>query len=146
MAHIIEKKIVFEIEDDKSFETYMEEWVNNNSYARYQIIDEDYIKEYWTDEKKQNIEDILEMVFETDDYTVYKSRYAIFYMADEKNRIRLAYDRDKDEVLYARGVKCGEMMRWITNVKEIGQTIQNSLYYEPADDIQLPEEEKNSIL
>ena len=34
MAHIVEYKVIFELDDEKTFLPYLEEWVDNNAYAR----------------------------------------------------------------------------------------------------------------
>lgn len=113
MAQIIETKVIFEVDDDKTFEPYLEEWVNNNSYARYRIIDEEHVNDYWTEGKKQNIEDILAKVRETDAYTVYENRHGIIFITDKGNKVQFVYDIDADEVLYVRGVKCEDILQWI---------------------------------
>lgn len=113
MAHIIETKVIFEIDDDKTFEPYLEEWVNNNCCARYRIIDEECLNDYWTEEKKQNIEDILKKVRETDSYTVYENEHGIVFMTDKENKVRFVYDTDEDKVLYVRSVKVEDILQWI---------------------------------
>lgn len=113
MAHIIETKVIFEVDDDKTFEPYLEEWVNNNSYARYRIIDEERMNDYWSKEKKQNIEDTFTKVRETDLYTVYENAHGIIFMTDKENKVRFVYDTDDDKVLYARSVKCEDILQWI---------------------------------
>ena len=119
MAHIMEYKITFELDNDKMFESYAEEWVNNNHYARYRIIDEEFIKGYWTEEEKQNIEDTLIKVMETEEFKVYETKYGLIYIADKENKVRFAYNLDVDKVLYARSVKTKDILQWIELCKEL---------------------------
>lgn len=113
MAHIIEYKISFEIDDEKLFGEYEEEWVNNNSFARYRIVDEEYIGEYWTPEKKENIEDYLYLFAQINDMNFYENKYGIVFITDNKNKIRVCIDKDSQNILYARDVKFTDIGRWI---------------------------------
>ena len=113
MAHFMEYKVTFELDNDKTFEAYMEEWVNNNAYAGYCIADEEFIKEYWTEDEKRNIEDTLKKVTETEEVIKYETRYGIVYITDKENKVWFVYKPDVDEVLYARGVKTKDILQWI---------------------------------
>lgn len=112
MAHIVEYKVIFELDDDKIFEPYLEEWVNNNAYARYRIIDEEYIQDYWTDERKKNIEDRLPLVEIFGNMRMYLNRNGIVYVTDSENIVKLAYQLHSEKVMYARDINVSDILKW----------------------------------
>lgn len=110
--HVVEYKITLEIDDDKMFDSYADEWVNNNAYARYRIVDEELIRDYWMQEEKIHIEDTLEKETELEEVTVYRGLGELFYFCDVENKVRLVFDADTQDVLYVRGVKLQDVLRW----------------------------------
>ena len=110
MAHIVEYKIIFELDDDKTFEPYMEEWVNNNAYARYRIIGEEYIRDSWTDERKRNIEDQLPLVEISGNMRMYLTQNGIVYVTDNKNIVKLVYQLHTEKVMYARDINVSDIL------------------------------------
>lgn len=111
--HIMEYKIVLELDDNRMFHSYADEWVNNNAYARYQIVHEELMRDYWTDGKKLHIEDKLEKVMEQEGVIVYRGLGEILYFCDSENKVRLAYDKEKQKILYAREVDFQEVLKWL---------------------------------
>ena len=124
MAHIVEYKIEFEVEDGKTFEMYEDEWINNNCYARYRVVSEEYVGEYSTQDKKINIEDQLELYAQIDDMNIYENRFGLVYITDNKNKIRVCIEKDTWKILYARNVIFSDIGRWMEFY-----TKTNSCYY-----------------
>lgn len=124
MAHIVEYKIGFEIEDGKTFEGYGDEWINNNCYARYRVASEEYVREYSTHDKKINIEDQLELYAQIDDMNIYENRFGHVYITDNKNKVRVCIEKDTWKILYARDVSFFNIGRWMEFY-----TKKNSCYY-----------------